>query len=108
MLETKTFQPSISLQVHGISSDCLEISRLLAAAVISPKFCHLLLDDPEQALKNGFQGEDFFFTKEEYNLILSIRADSLADLANKLARTINEHLQIHINRPIPLPAVFGY
>jgi hypothetical protein len=94
--------------VRGISSDRLEISRLLAAAVINPGFCRLLLDDPELALKSGFQGEDFLLTEEECNLILSIRADSLADLANQLARTFTECVHIPINPPAQMSAVFGY
>jgi hypothetical protein len=81
---------------------------LLAAAVINPEFCHLLLDDPELALKIGFQGEDFLFTEEERELIVSIRAASLADLANQLARTFTEHLHIRINRPVQPSAIFGY
>jgi hypothetical protein len=108
MLETKTYRHPISLMVRGLSSDRLELSRLMAAAVINPGFCRLLLEDPEMALKSGFQGEDFLFTEEEYELILSIRANSLADLANQLARAFNECAQIPINPPVQLTAAFGY
>jgi hypothetical protein len=108
MIETKIYNPPISLITRSLSDARLEISRLLAAAVINPRFCNLLLDDPELALKNGFQGEDFLFTEEERDLIVSIRAVSLADLAGQLARTFNEHLHIGINRPVQPTAVFGY
>jgi hypothetical protein len=81
---------------------------LLASAVINPEFCHLLLDDPESALRNGFQGEDFQFNEEERDLILSIRAGSLADLANQLARTFTDHLHIRMNRPVQPRVVFGF
>ncbi len=108
MIETKIYNPPISLITRSLSDGRLELSRLLAAAVINPKFCCLLLDDPELALTSGFQGEDFIFTEEERDLILSIRAVSLADLANQLARTFSEHLHIGINHPVQPTAVFGY
>ena len=108
MIETKIFNPPISLTSRSLSDGRLELSRLLTAAVINPEFCHLLLDDPELALESGFQGEDFLFTEDERELILSIRATSLADLANQLARTFTEHLHIRINRPVQPSAIFGY
>ena len=108
MLETKIYNPPISLITRNLSNGLLELSRLLAAAVINPGFCRLLLDDPALALKSGFQGEDFYFTEEECEFILSSRADSLADLAGQLARTFNDHLQIPLNHPVQLTAIFGY
>jgi hypothetical protein len=108
MIETKIYNPPISLISRSLSDGRLELSRLLTAAVINPEFCHLLLDDPELALESGFQGEDFLFTEDERELILSIRATSLADLANQLARTFTEHLHIRINRPVQPSAIFGY
>ncbi len=108
MLETKAYQPSVSLMVRDLSSDRLELSRLLAAAVVNPKFCRLLLEDPELALEADFQGESFSFTDEERDLIKSIRADSLVDLANQLARTFGEHLHMPMNRPVQLSNFLGY
>jgi hypothetical protein len=92
--------------IRGLSSNRLELSRLLAAAVVNPKFCHLLLEDPELALETGFQGETFSFTDEERDLVKSIRADSLAGLANQLTRTFNE--PILMNRPVQLASSLGY
>jgi hypothetical protein len=108
MIETRIYNPPISLVTRGLSDGRLELSRLLAAAVINPKFCNQLLENPEQALKYGFQGEDFLFTEEECDLILSIRADSLSDLANQLARTFNEHMHVRVNHPVQPTSVFGY
>jgi hypothetical protein len=108
MIETKIYNPPISLFTRNLSDGLLELSRLLAAAVINPEFCCLLLADPEVALQRGFQGEDFFFTEDERNLILSIRADTLSGLANQLAQTFNEHLHIHKNTAVQPAAVFGY
>jgi hypothetical protein len=106
MLETKTYQPPITLMVRGLPSERLELSRLLAAAVVNPKFCHLLLEDPELALEAGYQGETFSFTDEERDLVMSIRADSLAVLASQLAGTFNEH--VSINRSIQPARSLGY
>ena len=108
MLETKLHTPSISLIAQNLSDGLLELSRLMAAAVINPEFCHLLLDDPELALQRGFQGEDFFFTEDERNLILSIRADSLPGLATQLARTFNEQPHLQINQAVQPAVVFGF
>ena len=108
MIETKIYNPPISLFTRNMSDGRLELSRLLAAAVINPDYCRLLLDDPDLALQRGFQGEEFFFTEDERNLILSIRADSLSNLASQLALTFNEHLHIHINPSVQPMAVFGF
>jgi len=108
MIETKMYNPPITLISRNLSDGRLELSRLLAAAVVNPQFCQLLLDDPELALDGGFQGEDFLFTEEERELILSIRAASLADLANQLSKTFTEHLHLRINRPIQRSAIFGF
>jgi hypothetical protein len=108
MLATKIYNPPISLITRNLSNGLLELSRLLAAAVINPEFSCLLLNDPELALKSGFQGEDFLFTEEECELILSIRADSLTDLAYQLSRTFNEQVHIPVNPPVQLTALFGY
>jgi hypothetical protein len=108
MIETKIYNPPVALITRDLSDGLLELSRLLAAAVINPEFCRLLLDDPELALQKGFQGECFFFTENECNLILSIRSDSFSELANQLARTFTEKLQIQINPAVQARAVFGY
>ena len=78
MLETKVSYTPISMISEDPSVGRSEVSRLLAAAVINPGFCQLLLNKPELAIKNGFQGEDFLFTKEECEMIASIRAEFVA------------------------------
>jgi hypothetical protein len=108
MLETRIFNPPISILTRNFTSECLEISRLLAAAVINPNFCTLLLKNPEQALSVGFQGEDFLFSEEERELILSIRANSLADLASQLAHTFIGHHHVPIYPPVQPTANFRY
>ena len=89
MLDKPSVQNILSLQIPSTFDNLTELSRLLAAATINHRFCCLLLEEPELAIRNGFQGETFLFTPEEFALILSIRAESLADLANQLVRTFN-------------------
>ncbi|HEX7972769.1 MAG TPA: hypothetical protein VF498_00030 [Anaerolineales bacterium] len=67
-----------------------EISRLLTAAVVNQKFRKLLLNSPAAALASGYNGEPFRLATEEKNLVLSIRAQSLADFARQLADTNNK------------------
>ena len=75
---------STTRQKRNRSQTSASISRLLAAAVISARFRNLLLSRPEQALAEGFQGEDFQLTRKERQLILSIQAVDLADFAVQL------------------------
>ena len=100
MIKTNLYNPPITLVARNCPHGLLELSRLMAAAVINPGFRHLLLDDPELALAGGFQGEEFLFTEEERDLILSIRTDSLVDLANQLNRTFNDRLPLFIDHSV--------
>jgi hypothetical protein len=108
MIETRIFTPQISLITRRLPAESLEVSRLLAAAVINPEFCKLLLDNPELALNSGFQGEEFLFSEEERNLILSIRADSLAELADQFAQTFIGHQHLHIYPTVQPTVDFRY
>ncbi len=66
MLATTTYQSPITLAFpEHANNDRMELSRLMAAAIISPKFCNLLLRDPDMAIKTGFQGEEFSFSDGE-------------------------------------------
>ncbi len=100
MLPTKTLQPALSLALPDQANDRLELSRLMAAAIISPKFCNLLLKDPDMAINAGYQGEDFSFSDGERDLIRSIRSNSLADLANQLSRTFDEQPSFEMRTPV--------
>jgi hypothetical protein len=97
MLQTET--STIRLIVQKPSGGHLELSRLMAAATVNPVFARLLLDDPEAALKQGYQDETFFLSEEERALISSIRADSLAQLAQILVRTLDEGEHIRMYYP---------
>jgi hypothetical protein len=62
-----------------------ELSRLLTAAVINQRFCHLLLNYPAKALATGFNGESFRLARDEKERVLSIRAKNIQDFARQLA-----------------------
>ena len=70
-----------------------EFSKLLTAAVVSKAFCQLLLTNPAQALEDGYNGMRFALTNQEKELLLSIRAQSLSELASQIS---------NIGQPAPL------
>jgi|GEM_PF-1486703 len=82
MLTSRTFEQHIS--VRNTRPNFSEINRLLAAAVVSRKFCALLLSDPAQAIAQGFSGEQFYLSAEEYNLVLSVRGNTLQEYSKQL------------------------
>ena len=60
------------------------ISRLLAAAVINQDFRNLLLTRPAKALAQGYYGEEFTLDRNEKNLVLSLQAKDLGELARQI------------------------
>lgn len=63
--------------------------RVFSAAVVNRQFQDMLLQDPAIALARGYLGEKFILTKEEHDLVLSIRAKSLPDLAKQVNRSLS-------------------
>ncbi|OQY35399.1 MAG: hypothetical protein B6I38_01580 [Anaerolineaceae bacterium 4572_5.1] len=76
-----------------------EMTRVLAAAVVNKQFCKTLLNDPAQALSSGYQGEKFILTDLERDLLLSIRANSLSELAGQLISTLEIGASQHLQYP---------
>lgn len=73
---------------HGARNDGAgnrEVSKLLTAAVVSKAFCQLLLTNPAQALEDGYNGMRFALSNQEKELLLSIRAKSLSELASQMS-----------------------
>jgi hypothetical protein len=64
------------------------LSSVFAAAVVSQSFCQLLLSRPEQALQQGYMGQQFRLSAEDTSLIVSMSAHSLKDLAKQVVRTL--------------------
>jgi hypothetical protein len=92
MLTPQTFRTKSNLPIalapqHGPSS---ELSRVFAAAVVDQGFCSMLLANPHQALAGGYLGESFRLSREERDLIVSIRAGSLADLARQVNSVLRD------------------
>jgi hypothetical protein len=88
MLTTTELQCPVSMMVSPSLEDHHELSRLLAAATVSPSFCDRLLVDPKLAMENGYQGETFLLTDAERYLLLYIHADSLVELARQIAHAL--------------------
>ena len=83
------------------------ISRLLSAAVVNRNFRELLLSDPSLALAQGFQGESFFLSCQERDLILSIRASDLSDFANQIRSGLEDPIPVSSGTwaPVNQPAL---
>ena len=101
----KELQQPVTYIIPFLPEDYMELNRLLAAAAVSPPFCRLLLKDPESAIQRGYEDEVFHLRDIEYSLLLSIRADSLADLAQQLLQAFNERLPFQYSYPARLSDV---
>lgn len=88
MITSQTFRKTHPLSLASKPNNSSELSKVFAAAVINQQFCDMLLNHPQQALQNGFFGESFFLSREEQDLIVSIRASSLSDLATQVSRAL--------------------
>jgi hypothetical protein len=71
-------------------TDHAGFSKLFAAAVVSRSFCQLLLDNPEEALRQGYQGKQFNLNPQEAGLIISMNAKSLPELARQVVQTVGD------------------
>lgn len=65
------------------------LNKLFAAAVVNNQFCQLLLDQPELALQQGYFGDSFDLSLEEHALLISVRAESLPDLARQVTKALD-------------------
>ena len=88
MIASQIFRKTHSLPLTSKRNNSSELSRVFAAAVINKQFCDLLLNDPEQALEHGYFGEPFLLSRDEQDLIVSIRVQSLADLAMQVVHAL--------------------
>lgn len=84
-----THQNTLTINLTSGSNNSSNICRVFAAAVVNRQFRDMLLHDPHMALQNGYLGETFSLSKEERDLIVSIRASSLSDLAKQVNRSLN-------------------
>ena len=103
MITTKEIQYPVSLLGAPSLENHLELARLLAAAIVNPAFCRLLLIDPKLAIENGYQGETFLLNDAERYLILSIQADSLVELAQSIAQALGLRLYSQVSSFAQVP-----
>ncbi len=83
MISPDVFAPTIRLASRS-REPMSRISKLFAAAVVNRKFRETLLRDPHLALQNGYPGQTDPLSQEEKDLIVSIHARSLPELAQKV------------------------
>ncbi len=88
MLASQTFRTAFPIRITSMPRYSPELSRVFAAAVVNQQFCETLLRNPNQALHDGYLGEAFLLSKEEQDLIISTRAESLSELAKKVNRAL--------------------
>jgi hypothetical protein len=89
MIAPSTYKTTLSVNLVPRQNVSTGLSRIFSAAVVNKQFCSMLLEDPTKALKNGYLGETFPLSKEEHDLIISIRAHSLSDLAKQINRSLS-------------------
>jgi len=80
-----TFPRKFASRPTASSSGLIQV---FAAAVVNQQFCDMLLQNPSIALQRGYLGQTFSLSKEEQELITSIHAKSLSDLAKQVNRSL--------------------
>jgi hypothetical protein len=80
-----TITPLLSLDLE----DHPELARLLAASIVNPAFCRLLLANPLKAIETGYRDESFQLDETEKNLLASMHAETLQELAQGIYETFN-------------------
>jgi len=88
MIAPFTYQNTISQKFPSRSKSSSGLSQVFAAAVVNQQFCKMLLQDPSIAIQKGYLGQTFSLSKEEQDLITSIRANSLSDLAKQVNHSL--------------------
>ena len=106
MIQTQLYPQSVMVNTQPSAEDYLVYSRVLAAAIVSPRFQTALLTDPGSALQNGYQGETFQLSDEGWTWLLSKTTGSLPELASQLVPT-NESTSTYSPSYQVQPVVFS-
>ncbi len=88
MIASFVYQNSSPRNLSSTPNNSSGLSRVFAAAVVNQQFRDMLLQDPSIALQRGYLGEPFSLSEEEEDLITSIRAHSLSDLAKQINHSL--------------------
>jgi hypothetical protein len=84
-----------------------EMNRMLTAAVVSRRFCNLLLTDPQAALRHGYNGESFQLNESERDAILAIHAGDLRDFAAQLVAQVSPEESAELDYRTPRHAYYN-
>jgi hypothetical protein len=88
MIAPFTYQSTAPRKLTSRSNNSIGLSQVFAAAVVNQQFRDMLLQDPSIAIQRGYLGETFSLSAEEQDLITSIRAKSLSDLAKQVNHSL--------------------
>ncbi|MFN8414212.1 MAG: hypothetical protein U0Z26_17660 [Anaerolineales bacterium] len=88
MIAPLIYQPIAKINIPAAVVQSSGLNRMFAAAIVNQQFRELLLSNPQKALQNGYLGETFSLTKEEQDLIVSIRAHTLSELARQINKSL--------------------
>jgi len=88
MIAPISYKSAFQVDRAPLAAQSAGLNRVFAAAVVNQQFREMLLRDPLDALQRGYMGESFLLSKEEWELIVSIRAKSLPDLAQQVTRSL--------------------
>jgi hypothetical protein len=64
------------------------MNRLLCAAVVDRKFRDLLLANPKNAVRAGYNGERFELDEAEITLVAEIQAKNLSEFAARVSEIL--------------------
>ena len=95
------------MKFSNSSHETNELSRLLCAAVVSPRFRDQLLKDPDSAMRSGYQSESFHLSAEERSWVLATQAVNLTDFASQLVDSQTRSQYKPISIEMPREAVLG-
>ena len=84
MIIPTTFKENLGYKSDYVQQTYNGLNSVFAAAIVNQDFRETLLRNPEAALDQGYLGKGFSLSQNETSLILSINANSLADLARQI------------------------
>ena len=67
MITPQTFRSTRPITLTSKQTRSSQMSRVFAAAVVNKQFCSTLLQNPNQALQNGYLGESFSLSRKPYS-----------------------------------------
>jgi hypothetical protein len=103
-LETSTYIRHTLSYGPRIQERVAEMSRLINAALVDKSFCDKLLFKPESAIEEGYNGEQFSLSRLENDFVVSVKAKSLEEFANRWLKCSTDMVKIAEYIDVMLPA----